>query len=352
MLGCGSIAAQYLASLERLPQLRLVAVCDPVREAAERAAAGRPEVRVASWQEILAAPDIDAVLNLTPPALHARATIEALDAGKHVYLEKPFATTLADADAMLAAASRAERRIGVAPDTMLGVGMQTARRLVDEGRIGTPFAATAFWGSPGHEAWHPNPGYYYLAGAGPLLDMGVYYLSALVGMLGPVTSVYGAGSRSRAERVVPDDAPRAGERLPVEVDTFVTATLTHADGAISTLTTSFDIAASTIPRIEVYGPDGTVSAGDPNRFDDEVLLAPTPRAPFAPVEPSAGFPDAGRGYGMADMADALAEGRPHRQSAEFGYHVNEVMLRILESIEDGRPVAVHSRCERPEPVRL
>lgn len=350
MLGCGSISAQYLASLERLPQLKLVAVCDPLPEAATKACEGRPGVRVAVWADILAAGDVDAVLNLTPPALHASTTIEALDHGLHVYLEKPFATTLAEADAMLAAAERNDRRIGVAPDTVLGQGMQTARRLVDEGRIGTPFAAAAFWSSPGHEAWHPNPAFYYLTGAGPLLDMGVYYVSALVSIVGPVERVFGAGSRSRDERVVPDGAPRQGEILPVDVDTFVTATLQHANGAISTLTTSFDIASSTIPRIEVYGTEGTVSAGDPNRFDDPVKLASAPRAPFEPVPLTAGFPHAGRGYGLADLADAIREGRPHRQSAEFGYHVNEVMLRILESIESGQPVHVLSRCERPQPV--
>ena len=206
LVGCGNISAQYLASLPRLPNLRLVSVTDPVAAAAERVAAEHG-VPARALDDVLADDTIDVLLNLTPPQVHAPLTIQALEAGKHVYLEKPFAVTAEEASAMLAAAEAAGRRIGSAPDTVLGTGIQTARRLIDDGEIGQPIAATAFMMSPGHESWHPNPGFYYLRGGGPLLDMGVYYLTALVTLLGPDRRGVGdelaaadraAGARGRA----------------------------------------------------------------------------------------------------------------------------------------------------------
>ncbi|WP_114559317.1 Gfo/Idh/MocA family protein [Desertihabitans aurantiacus] len=352
LIGCGNIAGQYLASLQRLPGLRLVAVCDAVPAAAERVSA-ETGVPARPVEDVLADPSVEVVLNLTIPAAHAPVTIAALEAGKHVYLEKPFATSLADADAMVAAAEKAGRRIGSAPDTVLGTGIQTARQLVDSGRIGIPVAATAFMMNPGHESWHPNPAFYYQHGGGPLLDMGVYYLTALVTLLGPVESVTAMGSRIRTERPVPAGAPRAGEVLTVEVDTHISAVLRHTSGVTSTLVVSFDAVASQLPRIEVYGSEATLDVPDPNRFDDPVRICATPRSrDFTEVEPTAGYRGSGRGYGLADMARAIAEGGPHRQSTELGYHVNEVMERVLESIREQRQTAVVSRCERPAAVPL
>lgn len=350
--GAGNISAQYLASLVRLPNLELVAVCDVDEAAAQRAAESYPGAVVAGIEDTLADDSIDAVLNLTPPALHPSTTIAALDAGKHVYVEKPFATTLADADAMLAAAQRSGRRLGVAPDTVLGKGVQTSRQILDSGSIGRPLAATAFMMSAGHESWHPNPGFYYRAGGGPLLDMGVYYLTTLVLLLGPIESVWGVGARPRHERVVPPQGPLAGEVLPVEVDTFVTAILRHPDGVVSTLTVTFDALSSKLPPIEIYGERGTLAVPDPNRFDDPVAVASDIKGAFQPVPFTAGYRDAGRGYGLSDLARSIGEGVAHRQSAELGYHVNEVMLRITESAQSGQQVAVRSRCERPRPVPL
>jgi predicted dehydrogenase len=314
------------------------------RVAAERGVPARP------LADVLADPEVDVVLNLTTPQAHAPLTISALEAGKHVYLEKPFATTLADAEAMVAAARTAGRRIGSAPDTVLGTGIQTARQLVDDGEIGTPVAATAFMMAAGHEAWHPNPAFYYLSGGGPLLDMGVYYLTALVTMLGPIESVAGMGSRTRTERVVPDGAPRAGEVLTVEVDTYVTANLRHTSGVISTLIVSFDTLSSQLPRIEVYGTEGAIAAPDPNQFANPVGLARTRNGPFEPRENLAGYVGAGRGFGLSDMVRAIGADQPHRQSAELGFHVNEVMERVLESIRERAFVDVTSTCERPPAV--
>lgn len=349
LVGCGNISAQYLASLPRLPNLRLVSVTDPVAAAADRVAAEHG-VPARPLDDVLADPAVEVVLNLTPPQVHAPLTIRALEAGKHVYLEKPFAVTAAEASQMLAAAEAAGRRIGSAPDTVLGIGIQTARRLIDDGQIGQPIAATAFMMSPGHEAWHPNPAFYYLRGGGPLLDMGVYYLTALVTLLGPIAEVSAMSSRLRSERLVPDGAPRAGETLSVEVDTYVAATLRHASGVISTLIVSFDTIASRLPRIEVYGSSASLDVPDPNQFANPVGISRARTEPFAYVSGLAGYADAGRGYGLADLARSIRDGTPHRQSAELGFHVHEVMERIDEASSADATVRVVSRCERPAPV--
>ena len=251
---------------------------------------------------------------------------------------------------MLAAAEAAGRRIGSAPDTVLGTGIQTARRLIDDGEIGQPIAATAFMMSPGHESWHPDPDFYYLRGGGPLLDMGVYYLTALVTLLGPVAAVSAMSSRLRTERRVPDSGPRAGEILPVEVDTYVAATLRHDSGVISTLIVSFDTIASQLPRIEVYGSAASLDVPDPNQFANPVGISRDRTEPFAYVCDLGGYPDAGRGYGLSDLARAIGEGAPHRQSAELGFHVHEVMERIAEASAAGATVRVVSRCDRPAAV--
>jgi predicted dehydrogenase len=349
LVGCGNISAQYLASLPQLSNLRLVSVTDAVEAAAERVAAEQG-VPARSLEDVLADPEVDLVLNLTPPQLHAPLTIAALEAGKHVYLEKPFAVGADEATQMLAAAERSGRRIGSAPDTVLGIGIQTARRLIDDGQIGRPVAATAFMMSPGHEGWHPNPGFYYLRGGGPLLDMGVYYLTALVTLLGPIAEVSAMSSRMRTERKVPDAGPRAGEILPVEVDTYVAATLRHDSGVISTLIVSFDTIASQLPRIEVYGTAASLDVPDPNQFANPVGISRSRTEPFAYVSDLAGYAGAGRGYGLADLARSIAAGTPHRQSAELGFHVHEVMERIAEASTAGATVPVVSRCDRPAPV--
>jgi len=348
LIGCGNISRQYLDSLPRLHNLELTAVAD-LDPAAAGAVADRFGIPAMTPEELLGRDDVDVVLNLTTPQAHAPITLAALAAGKHTYLEKPFATSIADAEAMVAAATAADRRVGSAPDTVLGTGTQTARALIDAGEIGTPVAATAFMLGAGHESWHPNPAFYYATGGGPLLDMGPYYLTSLVTMLGPIESVSAMTARPQAVRTAPAGSPRAGEGFPVEVETTVSALLRHVSGAVSTLVVSFDVIASTLPRIEVYGTEGSLGVPDPNTFDGDVTLARR-GVPFQVVEPRAGYRDAGRGYGLADMARAIVDGGPHRQSAELGLHVHEVMERILEAGQTRSVVAVSSRCERPQAV--
>ncbi|MFJ4923201.1 Gfo/Idh/MocA family protein [Streptomyces sp. NPDC088725] len=350
MVGAGKISGAYLNTFEKLENVRLTAVTDLDADRAKAAADRVPGAEVVgSVAELVARPDVDAVLNLTIPAVHAEVARAALAAGKHVYGEKPLTADRADADVLLSTAEADGLRIGCAPDTVLGTGVQTARKAVDDGLIGTPVAATAFMTTAGHERWHPDPEFYYRPGGGPLLDMGPYYLSALIHLLGPVVKVTGASSRPRAEREI-GSGPRAGERFTVDVPTHVTGVLEHANGVLSTLVMSFDIQAARLPRIEVYGTAGSLSVPDPNNFDGTVDLFRA-GGEWETLPVSAGYVDAGRGAGLADMADAIEAGRPHRASAEVARHVLDVMLTLLDSAAEGRSLNTHSTCERPEPVK-
>ena len=356
IVGAGKISRAYLDTLNRLTSVQLTAVTDLDRDRAQHLAQegsaggagnGREVAVVGSVAELVARDHVDAVLNLTIPAAHAEVALAALGAGKHVYGEKPLAVDQKEAEAVLAAARAAGLRVACAPDTVLGTGTQTARKAVDDGLIGRPVAATAFMTGAGHEKWHPDPEFYYQPGGGPLLDMGPYYLSALVHLLGPVVKVTGASSRQRAERTI-GSGPRAGHSFPVEVDTHITGVLEHAGGVLSTLVMSFDVKAARLPRIEVHGTEASLSVPDPNGFDGLVEI--NNGACWEALPSSAGYPDAGRGVGLADLAEALTEGRPHRASAELAAHVLDVMLTLMAAADQGRALPVASTCERPAPV--
>ena len=255
LIGAGVVSSQYLESLQRLDDLELVAVADLD---ASRAAAVASEygVRAQSVDEVIGADDIDVILNLTVPAAHVDISARSLDAGKHVYVEKPFSLTVPEGQQLLDLAQGKGLRIGCAPDTVLGTGVQTARQLIDDGRIGTAVGASANWSSPGHERWHTAPEFYYQPGGGPLFDMGPYYISALVTLLGPIERVTASARRSARDRTIAT-GPRAGAGITVEVDTHVTAIAEHVNGAVSTLMVSFEVWGSRLPRIEVYGTEGT-----------------------------------------------------------------------------------------------
>ncbi len=349
IVGAGRISGQYSASLSRLPQLRVSAVADLDSARAQALAAEHPQARATCLEDLLAADDVDVVLNLTPPAAHAEAALAALAAGKHVYGEKPLAATTREGRAVLDAAAAAGLRVGCAPDTVLGTGIQTARAAVDAGHIGVPHAATAFMVTPGHERWHPDPEFYYRPGGGPLLDMGPYYLTTLVQLLGPVRRVVGASSRPRHRRTI-GAGPRSGTTFDVEVDSHVTGILEHSGGALTTLVMSFDTWAARLPRIEVYGSEGSLSVPDPNYFDGAVELSTATAPDWARLPVSAGYLGAGRGYGVADLAVSLDADRPHRASAEVGMHVLDVMEAVHAAAASGTAVAVTTTCDRPEPV--
>ncbi|MEU7860095.1 Gfo/Idh/MocA family oxidoreductase [Nonomuraea sp. NPDC049141] len=349
IVGCGAISAQYLQTIDRLPQLRLVAVADLDLDRAREAVRPYAGVDVLSVAELMADPRVGVVLNLTIPAAHAEIALQAIAAGKDVYCEKPLAATGEDAARMLRAAEVAQVRVGCAPDTVLGTGTQTARKAIDDGLIGRPVAATATMMTPGHERWHPNPDFYYAPGGGPLLDMGPYYITSLVTLLGPVASVIGAASRTRAKRTI-GSGPRQGEEIPVTVDTHVTGVLVHTSGALSTLVMSFDGTATKAPNIEVHGEAGSLVVPDPNYFDGSVLFSEA-RDGWQTLPAAAGYVGAGRGVGLADFA-ATPAGEEPRTSGSLAYHVLDVMESLLTSAHSGAAVNITSTCERPPPVDL
>ena len=350
IIGCGAIIAQYLANFRRLDQIELVAVADLDPGRAQAVADDYEGVRALSVDGLLAADDVDLVLNLTIPAAHAEVALQAIAAGKSVYGEKPLAATTAEARKVLEAAREAGVVVGCAPDTVLGTGIQTARKAIDDGLIGAPISATATMVTPGHERWHPNPDFYYQPGGGPLLDMGPYYVSALVTLLGPVVSVMGAASHTRDERTI-GSGPRAGETVPVNIDSHVTGVLVHASGALSTLFMSFDAVKSKSPNIEIHGERGSLVIPDPNHFDGDVQLFALGAEDWQTLPVSAGYVDSGRGFGIADLA-ATPPGSEPRAGGQLAYHALEVMESVLASAKSGSAVQIQSTAARPEAVEL
>jgi predicted dehydrogenase len=346
IVGCGDVTNLYLPGCAAFPVIELAACADLDAERAEALArrGGFPAVRV---EALLADPSIEVVLNLTPPAAHAAVTAAALAAGKHVYTEKPLATTRADAVALLAAADRAGRRLGAAPDTFLGGGLQTARALIDEGAIGEPLVASGAVAHPGPERWHPNPGIFYAAGAGPLLDVGPYYVAALVSLLGPVARVAAAGRGIGGERRIAT-GPRAGGTVTAEVPTTVVGALAFASGVVGSLTASFDVVATEAPNLEIHGTAGSLRLGDPNTFDGEVRYRPRGAETWQDV-PLRFDGSVGRGVGLADLITAIRTDTPHRASAEFAVHVLDVLLGLESAISSERWEAIESTTERPAP---
>ncbi len=352
IIGCGAIVAQYLKTLPSLSSVTLRAVADLDVSRAEAVAASQEGVRALTVKDLLADPGIDTVLNLTIPAAHAEVAKRAIAAGKHVYGEKPLAANTDEAREVLALAKDAGVRVGCAPDTVLGTGIQTARHAIDSGRIGRPISASATMVTPGHERWHPNPDFYYVPGGGPLLDMGPYYVTALVTLLGPVTSVIGAASHTRDERTI-GRGPRAGETVPVSIDTHVTGVLVHASGALSTLVMSFDAVQTRASNIEVHGELASLTVPDPNYFEGEVSICDLANREggWDVIPSSAGYVGAGRGYGLADMA-LTPSGEEHRANGQLAYHVLDVMESLLKSASSGSAETVQSTVERPAPVPL
>lgn len=350
IVGCGAIISQYLINFRRLETLELVAVADLDPTRAQAVADDYDGVRALTVDELIAAADVDLVLNLTIPAAHAEVALKAIAAGKAVYGEKPLAATTAEARQVLDAARAAGVTVGCAPDTVLGTGIQTARKAIDDGLIGAPIAATATMVTPGHERWHPNPDFYYQPGGGPLLDMGPYYVSALVNLLGPVVSVTGTASRTRTERTI-GSGPRVGEVIPVTTDSHVTGILVHATGAVSTLVMSFDAVKSKSPNIEIHGERGSLVVPDPNHFDGDVQIFALGADTWQTLPVSAGYVDSGRGFGIADLASTPPGSEP-RAGGLLAYHVLEVMESVLESARTRTLITIQSTAPRPDLVQL
>jgi predicted dehydrogenase len=345
IIGCGNISAAYLKATQRFPILDVRAVADLRSEAAERRGAefGLPATRV---DQLLKRDDIEIVVNLTVPLAHTDVSLAVLKAGKHVHSEKPLGVNVAEARKVVDLAAEKNLRVGCAPDTFLGGGHQTARKLIDDGAIGTPVAGSAFFMCPGHERWHPAPGFYYRRGGGPMLDMGPYYITNLVQLLGPVASVMGSTARPKSERLVTSE-PMNGTLIPVEVETHVAGMLEFESGAVVSIAMSFDVPKHRHTPIEIYGDKGSLLVPDPNRFGGEVQVAKT-GAEWQTVPLTHGHVDGEfRSIGLADMANALATGRPHRASGALAFHVLEVMEAFHTSAKEGRRVRIECRVDRP-----
>jgi predicted dehydrogenase len=302
---------------------------------------------VATVEDLISDASVDIVLNLTPPAAHAAVTLEALAAGKHVYSEKPLATTVGEAQEIVVQAGRRGLRVGSAPDIFLGSAYQTARALIDEGMIGEPLTVSATMLAGGQAGWHPNADIFYADGAGPLLDMGPYYLTAIVALLGPVRRVAGLASTRTLERVI-EIGPREGERFAAGTPTHTAALLELDGGVTGTLVASFESPDQFVGELVVYGSEGTLALPDPNGFVGPVRLR-RPRGEWQEVPFAPNLRQDVRGIGLHDLVESLGNGHPHRASGELAHHVVDVARAILASADEARTLDVASRVERPAP---
>lgn len=345
IVGLGNISGIYFKNLTEYPETTIVGVADldPARATAAADKYGIPHAL--TTDDLIAHPDVNLVLNLTIPKAHAAVALQAVRAGKHVYSEKPLAIDDEDGRQLVAAARAAGVRVGCAPDTFLGAGIQTCRKLIDDGAIGTPVAANAFMMGRGHESWHPSPAFYYERGGGPMLDMGPYYITALVNLLGPVRRVTGSARASFPTRTITSQ-PLNGTVIPVETPTHLVGVLDFADGAIGQITTSFDVYGIPLPNIVIYGTEGTLIVPDPNGFGGEVKLI-KPGQPEQIVPLTHGFAENARGVGVLDMAQAITENRPHRASGDLALHVLEVMLGVEAASVSGHHIEPSAQPDRP-----
>lgn len=356
IIGCGNISAAYLRLAPLFKGLEVRAVADMNMDAA-KARAEEFNTKAQSVDDLLANKDVDVVINLTIPDAHFAVSMRAIEAGKHVYSEKPLTLTVADGIALRDAAAKRKLAVGCAPDTFLGGAHQQARAILDEGRIGTVTAAVAAVQNHGPEGWHPNPFFFFLPGAGPMLDLGPYYVANLINFLGPVKRVGALTSSQTPTRTVGSGA-LAGQSIPVKTPTNIHALLEFHSGATVQLSTSWDVWHHKRNHFELYGTEGTLYVPDPNFFGGTVevagrdgkLVTVEPWAhPFGVINQHHNGRDLAnyRTAGLADMVQALMAGRDARCSLERTLHGVEVMTAALKSGETGQFVTLETTCTRP-----
>ena len=351
VVGCGNISDIYCKAGKVFEAIEIVACADLLMERARAKAKEHGIPKACKVAELLKDPEIEIVLNLTIPNAHAEIALKALKSGKSVYNEKPLAIAREDAAAMLELAEQKRLRVGGAPDTFMGGGLQTCRKLIDDGWIGEPVGATAFMLCHGHESWHPDPDFYYQLGAGPMFDMGPYYLTALVSLLGPVKRVTGSTRKTFPTRTITSQ-PKYGQTITVNTETHIAGIMDFAGGAVGTILTSFDVWGTTLPRIEIYGTEGSMLVPDPNTFGGPVRVKRMDAEEWAEIPLTHGYAENSRGLGVADMAYGLRTGRPHRASGEMAYHVLDLMHAFNDASEKGRHIRLKSKCKRPAPLPL
>ena len=336
-IGAGNISKQYLDNLTTFPDVKVLVIADLFEEAAA-ARAAEYGVEISGGVDVaLNHPDVEIIVNLTIPAAHVEVATAAIKAGKHVWTEKPFSLDRESGLGLLKEAQAAGLRLGCAPDTFLGAGLQTARRLIDAGEIGTPLTALTMFQSPGPESWHPNPAFLFQEGAGPLFDMAPYYLTALVQAFGPIAKVAAVGNTAFPTRTI-GSGPKEGEVFDVEVPTHVSAIAQFESGASSHSVYSFESPKVRMGFVEITGTEGTISLPDPNNFDGDIKLCKRGEEDWTSI-PATGPAD-GRGLGVLDMARSIRAGVPHRATGELAYHVLDAMVSISESVDSGEFVQV------------
>lgn len=352
IVGVGDISGIYLENITKLFQeIEVIGVCDLVREKAERVVEKYKIPKLYNdMYELFADDEVDLVLNLTRPYEHFGVSSEALKAGKPVYSEKPLAATLEEGKELVRLAEEKGLFLGGAPDTFLGAGIQTCRKLIDDGFIGEPVGAAAFMICRGHESWHPDPAFYYKHGGGPMMDMGPYYITALINLLGGVKTVAGMTKASFPTRTITSE-PLNGTLVDVEVPTYVTGLMQFENGATGTIFTTFDVHYDTQARLEIYGSKGTLIVPDPNCFGGPIRLLRPEQGEYKEMPLLFPYQENSRGLGLADAAKAIAEGRDPRAGYQQTYHVLEVMQSFQKSSEEGRFVEIESKFERKAPMR-
>ena len=360
IIGCGNISEAYMKLAPLFRGIHVVACADISADAA-KARADQFGLKAMSVDDILETDEVNIIVNLTIPSAHFDISRRAIESGKHVYSEKPFVLSLDEGEALKKLANEKGVRIGSAPDTFLGGSHQLARRLIDDGKVGRITSGTAHVMSRGMEHWHPNPDFFFLEGAGPVLDIGPYYVTELIQLIGPVKRIMAMSSTPSPERTILSEA-RRGEKIPVETPTTIHALLEFENGAIVTLGTSWDVREHGHGHIELYGETGTIHLPDPNFFGGDVVVMTNTdeRTELEPdnhpfgrenVETGDGRHVANyRTAGLADMATAILENRPHRCSLELALHAVEVMTSILQAGETGEAITLSTSCERPEPL--
>lgn len=352
VIGCGAISGAYLGMAENFPIVEIVACSDIEMDRAQAKADEFGISRVCTTEQLLSDDSIEIVLNLTIPKAHVPVARQAIEAGKHVYLEKPLGVTRDEGRNLLDSARERGLRVGCAPDTFMGAGIQTAKKLIDDGAIGRPVAFTAFMLCPGHESWHPNPEFYYEVGGGPMFDMGPYYLTALLNLLGPVKRFTGMATIAIPERTIGSE-PKRGMPIQVETPDHVAGMMEFENGAAGTIMTSFATRFGTYDGtqpITIYGTEGTLRVPDPNGFDGIIHLRRVDDEDWREM-PHIFVTGYGRSVGLADMASGLRSGRAHRASAEQAFAVLDLMQGFLDSSGTGSAQAPSIRYERPAPMR-
>ncbi len=350
IIGCGNIAPVYVRTLKELGWVELAGFADGIPERAAQFAAEHGGSAM-SLEEMLADSTIDAVVNLTPAQAHAAVTRQALEAGKTTFSEKPLGIDFEEARSLVELADANGVRLGCAPDTVLGAGLQAARAAIDRGLIGEPLAASGFMLGFGPEWWHPNPEIFYGPGAGPLFDMGPYYLTTFASLFGPARSIVGSAKFSGNDRVIHAKG-RVGQTFTATAPTHVSSIIEFVSGPTVTLTTSFDVKATRLRNIEIYGSDATLLVPDPNTFGGPLRVRSLLADDWRDIPlPKPNIPQQ-RGIGLADMLSAARNDRPHRASSQLALHVVELMTATLESAEQGRRIDLGSTFDRPEPMNF